>query len=123
MQKSVFLPLLKNTLDLREEGEEEWGGSSLQGLAPPPHPGAPLLPHSRARSLDEVTHAQGHDVILPVALQTGLITHCCILNPGMERSAPAAKPRFHLVDVLANDPRSSARLSLRRQNRNDSYRF
>lgn len=41
----------------------------------------------------------------------------------MECSPPAAKTRIHLVDMLVNDPKSSAYLSLLRWNKNDSYRF
>lgn len=87
------------------------------------YPGVPLFLHSRARILDEVTHTQGHDVILLIVLQTGLIVHRCVLNPVMECSSPAAKPAIHLVDMLVTDPKNSACFSLLRENRNDSHRF
>lgn len=67
--------------------------------------------HSRAHILGEVTHTWGHDVILHIVLQTGLIMHCCILNPKVECSPPATKPRIHLVDRLADDPKSPAYFS------------
>lgn len=67
-------------------------------------PGVPLSLHSRARSLGEVTHTRGHDVILHVVLHTGLIMHCCILNAEVEHSPPATEPRIRLADRLVGDP-------------------
>lgn len=38
--------------------------------------GIRLFLHSRAHIFGEVTHTRGHDVIVHIVLQTGLIIHC-----------------------------------------------